>query len=148
MGSGSGWARESHGVTFSYSSRAYLVGSGRMLVPLGATEVVEGVVGGLIGPEAVEEDGEFAGDGDDGTFLGFLGAACSKGRAVAAEVAVLAEATEDVLSAADEEFAHEWVAGFADAEFGVAVAGLLAGADELLVSGQAVGEAQALVTSG
>ncbi len=53
----------------------------------------------------MQEDGQFASNGDDGSFLGRFATALSESEAVAAQVAVLSEGPEDVLRALHEELA-------------------------------------------
>jgi hypothetical protein len=86
---------------------------------------IKGVVDLAGDPEAMEEDGEFAGDGNEDTFFCILAGTFEALAAPAGEVGVLAKGAKDVVGALDEETAQEGVTGLGDAELGRRVAGLV-----------------------
>src|SRR5438445_1096413 len=73
-------------------------------------------------PQMVEEDGEFAGDGDDRTFLRVL-AAFRFTQPPAAQVAIRTVLTQHIVGAVYEQLPEVDVAGFSDAQLRRALAG-------------------------
>ena len=70
-------------------------------------------------PEMVQQDGELSGDSDDRAFLASRPAMSSKPLAKAAEIAVVSERPEDVLSALHQQTAQIRIALLVDPELRV-----------------------------
>ena len=83
---------------------------------------MEGIVDLAGEPEVMEEDGQFAGQGEDGTFLGVLAAARSELEPSAAQITARAKRAKDVLSTANQQAAQIRVAGFGDAKLRTPIA--------------------------
>lgn len=95
-------------------------------------------------PEREQQDGELAGDGDDGAFLGGFSSASGEAQSGFAECGGRAEWAEDVVGAVDEETAQLGVAGFGDGELLVGLAGLVASGDESEVGADVAGAGESL----
>ena len=78
-----------------------------------ASSRVEWIVFEPVSPQPVEEYGELAGDGDTRSLLCSTSAALHQASPESSQVAVLAEGTEDVVGALDQESAQVSVSRFA-----------------------------------
>jgi hypothetical protein len=64
----------------------------------------------------VQQDGEFASDRNDCSFLPILGASLHEPLSVSTEIAIWTERSENIVCAAHEKLAHQLVTGFGDGE--------------------------------
>ena len=72
----------------------------------------------------VQEDGEFARDGDDGALLAALAAGRGVLQSPTSQIGVRSSEAEDVLRAVDQQLAQVAIAGLRDAQLRRALAGL------------------------
>src|SRR5947209_2658900 len=92
--------------------------------------VVEGVIDLCATPEAMKQDGQLAGHGDDGLLSGDLAAARGDSPAEPAQVTVLSEGSQDVVGGVDQQSPQVAVAVFGDASLGIGASGLLTSGDQ------------------
>lgn len=65
-------------------------------------------------PQAKEQHGEFASDGDNGPLLAVLASSSSEGKAPAPEIRIWAKGAKDVVGGGDQKAAQLDIAGFGD----------------------------------